>query len=246
MSGELVALDRARSITQEIRDHLKVSWGLIAHAYEIRIWEPLGYDSWDAYLAGEFGAAPLRVPREQRPEIVSSLRQHGLSTRAIAGAMGIDQSTVSRTPTDADASVDPPARVQSLDGRSRPATQPLRPRPEPTPALTDKLAARRPEPEPAPTPVPMPPTDDQLLDAIERRTPGARAEVEQKRLRARWSAAVASAADIGLLDAENLAAAIDPTVLDVGVTTLRRSLQLAETALERQQSPGLRVVGGVQ
>lgn len=103
------------------------------------------------------GAAP--EPREQRSEIVGSLRAHGLSTRAIGAALGTSEATVRRDlPSASDDADGEPARVHSLDGRSRPATQP---RPDPTP-----------EPREYDGPPPQHIDEDRLINAIERRTPG--------------------------------------------------------------------------
>lgn len=63
-------------------------------AYTRRAWSALGYNSWDDYCVREFGAARLRLPREERAEIVSSLRESGLSIRAIASATGAAYDTV--------------------------------------------------------------------------------------------------------------------------------------------------------
>jgi len=70
--------------------------GDIAAAYHARDWEALGYDSWDAYVSGEFGSAMPRLDRAERRELVVNLRAEGLSTRAIAAATGVAQQTVNR------------------------------------------------------------------------------------------------------------------------------------------------------
>lgn len=44
----------------------------------------------------EFGTSRLRLPREERAEVVASLRESGLSQRAIASATGLSQDTVRR------------------------------------------------------------------------------------------------------------------------------------------------------
>lgn len=48
------------------------------------------------YCTREFGTSRLRLPREDRAEVVASLRESGLSTRAIAAATGLSQPTVRR------------------------------------------------------------------------------------------------------------------------------------------------------
>lgn len=87
---------QARQLTDRIKVAVEGTWLLIQEAYISRAWATLGYDSWDAYCTAEFGSARLRLPREDRQEVVASLRESGLSTRAIASATGISQMQVSR------------------------------------------------------------------------------------------------------------------------------------------------------
>lgn len=107
-----------------------------AEAYRARDWDTLGYDSWESYCAGELGADRIRLDRDQRREIVASLRSEHLSTRAIAAVVGADHSTVVRDldATGADAPV--AETVMSIDGRERPAARPA-PRPAPEPEVLD-------------------------------------------------------------------------------------------------------------
>ena len=88
--------DNARLLTDQIKTHVEVLWGLIAAAYNGRAWIALGYESWDAYLDNEFQTNRLRLPREERAAVVASLRDSGLSQRAIAAATGLSQPTISR------------------------------------------------------------------------------------------------------------------------------------------------------
>jgi hypothetical protein len=55
---------------------------------------PLGYSNWDAYCKAEFPTSRLRLPREERAEVVASLRESGLSIRAIEAATGVSRKTV--------------------------------------------------------------------------------------------------------------------------------------------------------
>lgn len=102
--------------------------------WEARAWTELGYETWDALVAGEWSRS-IVLPRPERREVVGRLRQEGMSTRAIASAVGTDHSTVVRDlqSTGADA----PVEVTSLDGRTRPATRP-QPEPEPVEVLTSE------------------------------------------------------------------------------------------------------------
>ena len=88
--------DEAREITEAIKATVERAWVLIVDAYHRRAWLALGYPTWDAYCVKEFNTAPLAVPREERSEMVRSLRQAGLSQRAIASATGVSQKTVDR------------------------------------------------------------------------------------------------------------------------------------------------------
>lgn len=100
MSAELVdaglAADEARRLTDQIKVAVEGVWHLVTRAYEGRAWVALGYSSWDDYCTREFGASRIRLPREERQEIVGSLRDAGLSIRAIAAATGAGRDTVHR------------------------------------------------------------------------------------------------------------------------------------------------------
>lgn len=86
----------ARSLTDRIKVAVEGTWHLITEAYSSRAWAALGYSSWDDYCTREFGTSRLRLPREERQEVVSSLREQGLSLRAIAAATGDSEPTVRR------------------------------------------------------------------------------------------------------------------------------------------------------
>lgn len=97
VSGDLVTVisaDAARALTDRIKVGVEAVWELICQAYTERAWSALGYRSWDDYCTREFGAARLRLPREERAEVVASLRESGLSIRAIAAATGDSRDTV--------------------------------------------------------------------------------------------------------------------------------------------------------
>jgi predicted XRE-type DNA-binding protein len=87
----------ARALTDQIKTHIETAWTLIKRAYLEGAWYVLGYSSWDAYYAAEFTAPQLRIPRNERREIVASLADAGMSQRDIATATGLSQMTVSRS-----------------------------------------------------------------------------------------------------------------------------------------------------
>lgn len=93
MSTDMTRVE-ATEITGKISDAINVAWELIIEAYQRRAWVALGYDNWDAYTSAEFGHLRLRLPREERQEIVASMREAGMSIRAIASATGASKNTI--------------------------------------------------------------------------------------------------------------------------------------------------------
>lgn len=91
-----ISPDEARALTDRIKVAVEGTWQLIREAYTTRAWASLGYETWDAYCAAEFGTSRLALPREERREVVASLREAGLSVRAIAAATATPRETVRR------------------------------------------------------------------------------------------------------------------------------------------------------
>ena len=98
----LSPIDAARGRASAIRSGAPevMRWQrLIRVAWEKRDWETLQYDSWASYVSGEFGAASeIHLQAPQRRELVAFLRaaEGGMSTRAIASAVGVSHMTVAR------------------------------------------------------------------------------------------------------------------------------------------------------
>lgn len=150
-TGELVEMSvfDAQDLTRRIKDGLERDWLLIKRAYEKRAWASLGYATWDAYCAKEFGDGMLRLPRETRQEAVVSLRDAGLSIRAIAAATGASRGTVANDLDDAgvqnwtpaaddevvDAEIVDPAPITGTDGKSYPSQASSAPRRSPLPEM---------------------------------------------------------------------------------------------------------------
>ncbi|MEU6342172.1 hypothetical protein ABZ883_14665 [Streptomyces sp. NPDC046977] len=121
--------EEARTRADRIRSGMRVlaEWQQdVIAAYAARDWDALGYDTWDGYLDGEYGEHRVRLPREQRREIVAGMSAAGMSTRAIGSAVGAGNATVHRDiqATVSDGTDGQPQAVLSLDGRERPATRP--------------------------------------------------------------------------------------------------------------------------
>jgi hypothetical protein len=127
-TGEVVtdmAPDEARDLTDQIKVAVGATWELVKRAYEGRAWTALGYASWDDYCTREFGASRLRLPREERQEVVASLRDSGLSIRAIASATGTGTRQVQEALRPEVCSGTTPATSDPDYPRETPAPQPI-------------------------------------------------------------------------------------------------------------------------
>lgn len=135
MSGELTEMnaESARELTRKIRVGLEGTYALIVDAFKGRAWISLGYPTWDAYCQGEFGALSLQPPREERQQVIMSLREAGMSVRAISSVSHISKDTVARelrSLTNSGVSfATPESSTIGLDGKTY--------APRPTPAFFD-------------------------------------------------------------------------------------------------------------
>ncbi|MFC9768007.1 hypothetical protein [Rhodococcus jostii] len=112
----------ARLLTDAIKGTSNGLWALISKAYHRRAPAALGYVSWDAYCDSEFESCRIRIPREEREMVVSSLRDSGLSIRAIASATGSSVGTIAATCSKLNAST----TTTGIDGRTYGRTKPKR------------------------------------------------------------------------------------------------------------------------
>ena len=117
MSELVISAQDARNLTDKIKAGTAALWELIKEAYASRAWASLGYASWDDYCTQEFGTSRIRLPREERQEVVASMREIGMSTRAIASATGTPRRTVRRAMSEVGHS-GPPAPVTGTDGKT--------------------------------------------------------------------------------------------------------------------------------
>ncbi|MEV6769931.1 hypothetical protein AB0N05_15020 [Nocardia sp. NPDC051030] len=115
--GEIVTAESARELTDRIKECAEKIWKLIGQAYLSRAWAALSYRSWDEYCANEFDGVRIKIPREERSEVVASLREIGMSTRAIAAATGLDRGTVRKDLSQVDEN-HPPAGIVGKDGKA--------------------------------------------------------------------------------------------------------------------------------
>jgi transposase-like protein len=132
MSAALLTLDatQARALTDRIKFGVEAVWEMVKQAYEQRAWLALGYQSWDDYCTREFGTSRLRLPREERAEVVASLRESGLSIRAIASATGTNRETIRQEIASGDKKLSPDPDEDALAEELIVAEQQLPPLPE--------------------------------------------------------------------------------------------------------------------
>jgi hypothetical protein len=132
---------RARQVTKRLRGAADLMLDLVVEAYEGRVWEVLGHDSWSAYVAAEVPALAVigkGLPVEQRREAVAVLRGRGLSLRGVSEVLGIAPNTVR---TDAAAAGVQLAEVIGLDGARRASARTAPARRRRGPAKTDRTVA---------------------------------------------------------------------------------------------------------
>lgn len=125
-----MSADDARRLTERIRitahNYAEARDKLVALVQEAKdgnAHEALGYESWTAYLSETLGAEPMRLARDDRQDMVRVLSAEGMSTRAIASVVGVDQKTVSndrraQREREEFSSPAPAAPVTGLDGKT--------------------------------------------------------------------------------------------------------------------------------
>lgn len=106
----------ARKLTDRIKAALTDFLPMIKEAYTRRAHTALGYGSWSAYCDAEMRG--LRMPLTDRQTAVRELTAAGMSTRAVAGALGTSDATVRRDLDATGGTGDEPRRVAGLDGKS--------------------------------------------------------------------------------------------------------------------------------
>lgn len=117
---ELTILE-AKNLTAQLRESLHESSKLYIHAWQHQVWKTLGYDSWDAYINGEFGDLRVKLTGQKRTETVIEMAEAGMPTRAIATSTGISKSSVNREIQKAQAAQKLPETLETtgLDGKVR-------------------------------------------------------------------------------------------------------------------------------
>ena len=143
----------AERLTQKIqativsaREQLRTVEDLLREAQAGDAATILGYKSWTEYVSDIFSQTPLRLEREDRAEVAKVLSRYGMSTRAIAPMIGVNQTTVRRDlgegdQVSPDGSPDVIGEVTGLDGKVYSKPEKVA---EPEPEVVDKpVKARR-------------------------------------------------------------------------------------------------------
>ena len=122
-TGEFVAevipaltYDEARALTDEINNDTLQASIKVAQAWQGQAWKPLGYKSWEDYADAELPL--LGSNQANRHVLLVSLRNVGMSTRAIAAVTGLHHSTIARGVANAT------PEITGTDGKTYPATRP--------------------------------------------------------------------------------------------------------------------------
>jgi predicted transcriptional regulator len=115
--GKARVLDkRIRQASARVVDNTAVLLGLLDEAAVGQIHVALGFSSWTAWVKDAVQVSP--ADEVERKSLVSLMSGKGMSQRAIASVVGVDQATVSRDLAeergDADASTD----VTGVDGKT--------------------------------------------------------------------------------------------------------------------------------
>lgn len=131
--------DQIRNRIRSIQDQIDRLGDLFAEAYNARAWLALGYADWGEYVTAEFYATTrLRLDRDERRDLVVSLRSAGLSTRAIGTALRTSKSQVDRDLDTSGAPNGTPVTVIGTDGKTY-ATPERRTTPNPSDYPEDEV-----------------------------------------------------------------------------------------------------------
>jgi hypothetical protein len=137
----------AQEITLQIHESIVAARVSVAHvedllleAQEGQAWELLGFRSWPEYVSDIFAQTPLRLAREDRIEAAKTLTKYGMSTRAIAPILGVDDSTVARDLQGTDAA--DTATIVGMDGKTYQKS--ANSRPDVEDAAGEAVSSRRP------------------------------------------------------------------------------------------------------
>lgn len=144
-TGEIVdilesteALDLCQNITRQI-DTVNIETGalieLVADALKGRAWVSLGYGSWEALcdaMRWEFRPSTST----DRAALAKTMRESGMSLRAIGRLIGAGKDTVQRDLSGV--ANETPAEVHGADGKTYPASRPTHAEPEPVAERDDE------------------------------------------------------------------------------------------------------------
>lgn len=121
MESQVLDKSAAEELVNEIVDLDKKIEAAVWALWEGRGWISLGYSSWNAMCDDKFKATFVRIPKEKRQEVVCSLAEKGMSTRAIGSALGVSNSTVHKDMKDStvrNRTVEPHGTITGINGKT--------------------------------------------------------------------------------------------------------------------------------
>lgn len=101
MENQVLDKSAAEDLVNEIVDLDRKIEAAVWALWEGRGWIALGFSSWGEMCDDKFNSTFIRIPRERRQEVVCSLAEKGMSTRAIGAALGVSNFTVHKDQKDA-------------------------------------------------------------------------------------------------------------------------------------------------
>ncbi len=130
------ARSRAGQIRFGMQNYIE-TLGVIAMARAEADHITLGYESWQAYVDGEFGDARIQLPAEMRRKAVEELRLAGASHREIAHTVGVSHTQVKRDLGGTNVPPEAPrsALVEAMTGAIEDATERAQDHREPAPGV---------------------------------------------------------------------------------------------------------------
>lgn len=118
MENQVLDKSAAEDLVNEIVDLDRKIEAAVWALWNGRGWIALGFSSWGDMCDARFNSTFIRIPRERRQEVVCSLAEKGMSTRAIGSALGVSDMTVRRDQKAAGATFVAPETTTGSDGKT--------------------------------------------------------------------------------------------------------------------------------
>lgn len=121
--GNKIEIAAVRESITRAKAHLLGFAAELCWQIERRAWEVIGYPTFDAFWDAEYAPLGIAVKREDRPELVSALREIGQTQQQIADKLGVSTQTVNN---DLNSKIgnetETPTKITNSRGQQRPAS----------------------------------------------------------------------------------------------------------------------------